>query len=241
MRGVLLITGREMQAYLRGMGGYVVAALVLLINGILFNAFALGAGKKLSSEVLENFFYFSSGTTMFASVLLSMRLLAEERRDGTLVLLYTAPIGDWSIALGKWLSAFLFLALILAVSVYMPLLIAINGSINPGHVWAGYMGLLLLASACTALGTLASSLSQSQVVSAVLAATLIVGLLLCWMLSKVADPPFDTLFSHLALFDKHFAPFMKGSANSRDAFYYLSVTFFSLLLTRQVLGSRRWR
>lgn len=241
MNALLLIVGREMGAYLKGFSGYVIAALLLGVDGLLFNAFALGGGERLSSEVLRNFFYFSSGTTMVAAILLSMRLIAEERHDETIVLLYTAPIGEWQIALGKWLSAFLFLAMILLASVYMPLLVAVNGSLSLGHLASGYLGLLLLGAAVTALGTLASSLTRSQVVAGIIGGALTVSLLVTWLLSRVADPPFDRVLAYFALFDKHFQPFMKGEIHTRSVVYFLSVTFFSLLLTRHVIYSRRWR
>jgi ABC-2 type transport system permease protein len=241
MKGVLLIVSREMGAYLRTMNGYVIAAPILLLQGLLFHAFALGGGERLSSEVLRNFFYFSSGTTMIAAVLLSMRLFAEERRDGTLVLLTTAPLSDWQIVLGKWLSAFFFLSLILIASLYMPIMVMVNGSLHPGHVMAGYVGLLLLGAACTALSTLASSLAPSQVLAAVLGGALVVGLILMWKIADAVDGPFDRVFAQMDLFYKHFRPFMDGTIHTRDVAYYLSVTFFALLMTRQVLGARRWR
>lgn len=241
MRGIALIVGRELSAYLKGASGYIIAGILLMIDGLLFNAFALGSGERLSSEVLSNFFYFSSGTTMIAAVLLSMRLIAEERQDDTLVLLYTAPISDWQIAIGKWLSAFIFLCMVLLLSAYMPLMIAVNGSLSPGHLAAGYLGLTLLGASTAALGTLASSLSRSQVVAGVLGGALTVSLLISWMLSRVVDPPLGSLLAYMALFDKHFTPFMKGEIHTRSIIYYLSVTFLALLITRHVLGARRWR
>ena len=96
------------------MTGYIIAAVVLIVDGLLFNAFALGGGEKLSSEVLTPFFYFSSGTTIIASVFISMRLFAEERQTGTLVLLTSSPVHDGEIVLGKFLSALVFLSLLTA-------------------------------------------------------------------------------------------------------------------------------
>ncbi len=97
-----------------------------------------------------------------------MRLLAEERQTGTLVLLTSSPIQDWEIVLGKFLSAFIFLALItLACTVYMPLLIFVNGKISVGHLAAGYLGLLLLGSATLAIGTFGSAIARTQVLAAI--------------------------------------------------------------------------
>src|SRR5580765_6230569 len=105
MNAVMLIARRELAAYLKTWTGYIIIAAVLVINGLLFNAYALGGADKRSAEVLSLFFYFSSGTTMIASVFISMRLLAEERQTGTLQLLYSSPIRDYEIVLGKYFSA----------------------------------------------------------------------------------------------------------------------------------------
>ena len=241
MRPLSLIVGRELNAYLRSISGYVTAALLLLATGLMFYAQGLGGGPKLSTEVLQAFIKIASGTTMIAGVLLSVRTLAEERRDETLVLLYTAPISDWHIVVGKWLSSFLFLCVVLLLSLYIPALVVVNGDLGAGHLVAGYVGLLLLGAASTALGTLASSLTRSQVVAGVLGGTLLMVLVIAWMLAPVLDPPFDTLFSYVAFHNKHFVPFMRGSIHTQAVVYYLSTTFFFLLIARHVIGARRWK
>src|SRR5207245_273913 len=101
MNAIRLIVRRELAAYYRSYLGYVIIAAVLLIDGLLFNAYAMGSSQKKSAEVLHDFFYFSSGTTMVASIFISMRLLAEERQTGTLPLLLSAPVTDAQIVLGK--------------------------------------------------------------------------------------------------------------------------------------------
>ena len=120
--------------------------------------------------MLAKFFYFSSGTTIIASVFISMRLLAEERQTGTLVLLTSSPVHDWEIVLGKFLSALVFLAIITMATVYMPALILVNGKVSVGHLAAGYLGLLLLGSATLAIGTFGSALARTQVLAAIFSA-----------------------------------------------------------------------
>lgn len=241
MRAIGLIVGRELGAYFRGMYGWVIAAAILMLQGILFNVYALGDTEKLSSKVLQDFFYFSMGMTIVASVLLSMRLIAEERHDGTMVLLATSPATDWQITIGKWMSAWVFVLLILAASFYMPLMVAVNGSVHPGHVFAGYLGLALVGAATTALGTFTSSLTSSQVVSVVLGGILATLTCVMWLFSDVADAPLDQLLAYLDFYYKHFQDFREGTIHTRSVVYYGSVTFFFLLLTRQVLGARRWQ
>jgi ABC-2 type transport system permease protein len=238
---VFLIAQRELSAYLKTMSGYVIIAAVLAVNGLLFNAYSIGGPSKLSSEVLSRFFYFSSGTTMIAAIFISMRLLAEERQAGTLPLLYSSPVRDVEIVLGKFLSGVGFLALMTLLSIYMPLLILVNGKISAGHLFAGYLGLLLLGSASVAIGTFGSALARNQVLAAITSACLLVALLVAWLLSGVTDRPLSDVFSALALHGKHFQPFQAGIVHTRDVVYYLAVTYVALFGATRVLEARRWR
>jgi ABC-2 type transport system permease protein len=242
MRAALLIARRELGSYLRTMNGYIIAAAVLLVDGVLWNAFALGAQQdKHSAEVLSDFFYFSSGTTMIAAVFLSMRLLAEERQTGTLVLLTSSPVRDREIILGKFFSSLAFLALITLATAFMPALIIINGKLSIGQVAAGYLGLLLLGSAALAIGTLGSALARSQVLAAILSGAMLVGLIVVWLLAGVSERPLNDVFLALALWGRHFPPFQAGVINLRDVAYYLLVTYFALFAATRVLEARRWQ
>lgn len=241
MKPIALIIRRELGAYLRSPLGYIVAGVTLLIDGLLFNAWALGSDTaRKSSEVLRQFFYYSSGITMIAGLFLSMRLIAEERQNGTLTLLFGSPVRDFQIVLGKYLSALLFLSGILLVTFYMPLLIQVHGRVTTGHIFAGYAGLLLLGSASIAIGLFASALTKSQLVAIIGGAAILVGMLISWYLGSITDRPMSELFSWLALHSKHFQPFMSGAINTQDVVYYLSVTYFFLFLSTRVLESRRW-
>lgn len=241
MNAILLIARRELASYLRTMSGYVIIAAVLAVDGLLFNAFALGGPGKRSAEVLSLFFYFSSGTTLIASIFISMRLLAEERQSGTLALLYSSPVRDVEIVAGKFLSGLAFLALLTALTFYMPLLIGVHGKISFGQVFAGYLGLLLLGSAALAIGTLGSALARTQVLAAIGSACLLVSLLVTWLVARVTEQPLSDIFSALALHGEHFAPFQSGVIHLRDIVYYLAVTYVALFAATRVIEARRWR
>ena len=174
MTTVLLIARRELGGYFRSMTGYIIAGLVLLIDGLLFNVFVLSAGEMYSADVLSNFFYISFGTTVIASVFISMRLVAEERQTGTLVLLTSSPVHDWEIIVGKYLSALAFLAIITIATIYIPALIFVNGKVSVGHLAAGYLGLLLVGSATLAIGVFGSALARNQVLAAIFSGVIIV-------------------------------------------------------------------
>ncbi|HHH11591.1 MAG TPA: hypothetical protein ENK23_05895, partial [Sorangium sp.] len=106
MGNIGLIAVRELKAYFRSPLGYVAAAAALLLDGILFMAFAMGGPgtRQLSAKVLSQYFYVVSGVTMILAVALSMRVIAQEHESGTLVLLKTSPISDSQLVLGKYLA-----------------------------------------------------------------------------------------------------------------------------------------
>ncbi|HME91791.1 MAG TPA: ABC transporter permease [Myxococcaceae bacterium] len=242
MRSALLIARRELSAYLRTMSGYIIIAIALLVDGLLFNVFALGVpAKRLSSEVLNSFFYLTSGVSLFAAVFISMRLLAEERQTGTISLLYSSPVRDGEIVLGKFLSALAFLAIMILATVFMPALILVNGKISFGHIVAGYLGLLLLGSAALAIGIFASALAKSQIVAAIISGCLLVFLVACWLLARVTERPLSEIFTAMALHNQHFQPFQAGLVHIRDIVYYLAITYLSLFAATRVLEARRWR
>ena len=104
---------------------------------------------------------------------------------------------------------------------------------------AGYIGLTCLGASTIAIGTFGSTVSKNQLSAAITSAAILVMMLLGWLLGKITSPPFDTVFSYLAFFDKHFQPFMSGKINSEAVVFYLSITSAFLLLSMRVIQSRR--
>jgi ABC-2 type transport system permease protein len=240
MSAVFLIARRELFGYLSTMTGWLIVAVVLLADGLLFNGFAM-SGEKKSFDVLQGFFYFSSGTTMVASIFISMRLFAEERQQGTMVLLETAPIGEHTVVLGKFLGAWSFLLLLLALSAYLPALVLVNGHVSVGHVVAGYVGLALLGAACIGVGALSSALAKNQILAAVMSGTAIVFLLLAWLLGKKIEGTLGDVVGFLDLFDQHYRAFSRGTVKLASVAYYAGLAWASLLVCTAVLSARRWR
>ena len=241
MSNIGIIARRELGGYFRTPSGYLIAAATLVVQGLLFNTRALGTGARLSSQVLIDFLRDSSGTTTVAAVLLTMRLFAEERQAGTLVLLFTSPVREVEIVLGKFLSAFVVLSLLVLLSVYLPAMIFVNGKVSLGHIASGYLGLLLVGAATLSLGVLGSALARTQLMAGVLAAVFIFLLFLTWALSRVVDPPLGTLISYFSLYEKHFFPFMRGLVQLSDIVYYVSLTYLALFASTRVIQSQRWQ
>jgi ABC-2 type transport system permease protein len=237
----LTIARRELYAYLRSPLGSAIIAAALLVDGILFYWQSGIEQKLLSAQVLYQFFYNASAPTMGAAILLSMRLLAEERQSGTITLLNTAPIRDRDIVAGKFLSAFGMVTLLNLLTFYMPLMLHIRGKVSFGHIVVGYVGLILLGGAVTAIGLFASSLARSQVVAAIIGLVILAPLLTLWIVARAVDPPLNSFLMGLALHHENYRPFMSGTLQFDRVVYYLMVTYFFLLAATKVLEARRWR
>jgi ABC-2 type transport system permease protein len=201
----------------------------------------LSGGEMYSADVLSNFFYISFGTTVIASVFISMRLVAEERQTGTLVLLTSSPVHDWEIVLGKYLSAFFFLAIMTIATIYIPALILVNGKVSFGHLAAGYLGLLLVGSATLAIGVFGSALARTQVLAAIFSGVITVSILIAHLVARVTDRPLKDMFMALALYARHFPPFQSGAIHLRDVVYYVAVTYVALFAAVRVMEARRWK
>jgi len=240
VKNVTLIARRELQSYLRTMSGYIIIAVMLFIDGLLFNAFAVAGTAKKSSEIVAEFFTLTSGITMIGAVFLSMRLIAEERQTGTVALLYSSPIHDVEIVLGKFLASFVFLCLFFATTLYMPVLVAVYGKVSVGHIAAGYFGLMLVGATGLAIGTFGSALTKSQVVAAVLSGVMVLALTTAWLLGKVTDRPLTDIVMGLAWWG-HFDAFRTGLVHIKHVTYFVLVTFISLFAATRVLEARRWR
>ena len=240
MRNALLIAGRELRSYLRSPLGWVVAAAMLLLDGLLFQVGAMG-GSKLSAQVLYDFFYFISGVTMIGAIAMSMRLIAHEREKGTLVLVNTAPVRDSQIIVGKFLALFTFLVVVTFITSYMPTLIFVNGRVSVGHILVGYLGIILLGASAVSIGLFVSAFARTQVIAAVLGAALLGVMILLWMAAKVSDPPVNNFLLSLAIHHERQRGFMTGVLKFENVVYYLAVTFFFLVAATKTLEARRWR
>jgi len=241
MRAISIIYRRELGTYLRSPFGWVIAAILLLLFGLLFQGYAM-SGEMLSAIVLERYFYVASGIPLVGGVLLSFRLLSEERQNHSMVLLNTSPIRDSDIVLGKFFAALTFLAIVLALSIYMPIMIKINGKITGAQVLVGYVGLLMIGAATLAIGLFASALTRQQLVAAVASAAMVVLVCFIHLLANKVDPPLKDVLEQIDLWWVHFQyGFMKGVLNLKDVVYYLATTYFFLLLSIKTLEAKRWQ
>lgn len=249
MKNTFLIAGKELRTYFTSPIAYVVMAAFLVFTGLLFIDSLSGAFREASMRA------FFAGETfggllgeainaafvvLMLGPVLTMRLFAEESKLGTLELLLTAPIRDFEVVLGKFFAAAVILLLLVALTLYYPLLLAIFGSPDPGPIFSGYVGLVLLGAFFLAVGLFASSLSNSQIAAIVVG---LVILLMFWFIDKAANF-FSGLPADILQFVSprtHFSDFARGIISTEAIIYLISLTAIFVFLTIRSLETRRWR
>jgi ABC-2 type transport system permease protein len=237
MRNVLYIAGKELRSYFVSPVAYVIVAFWLVATGFFFWL----AITSFNEASLRDVFGVVPIILLLIAPALTMRLLAEESRTGTLELLLTAPIKDWSVVVGKFLGALGLYATMLALTLFFPLILMLMGG-NPdwGPIVSGYFGLILMGMAFLAVGLFASSLTSNQMVAAVIG---IVILLLLFVIgqavSNVAAGVGD-LLGKISL-SQRFEGFPRGIIDLKDVIFYLTFTAVVLFITIQIVEGRRYR
>lgn len=236
MRNVLAIARREIIAYFASPIAYVVLAAFLGVIGYFFPLILFYSQQATLEYVLSDMAF----VLLLITPLLTMRLLAEEQRLGTIELLLTSPVRDWELVAGKFLASLAFLTILLVLSAYTSLILFQVGNPDPGPILTGYLGIFLLGGSLLAIGLLLSSLTQNQIVAAVLS---LVIMILLWLLSALAgalEPPVSDVLLSMAIFE-HFSDFVKGIISLKDVVFYLSLMALTLFLTTRSVETRRWR
>jgi len=181
-------------------------------------------------------------TLLFVTPMITMRLLSEEAKTGTLQTLMTTPVTDFEVVLAKFIAGMIFYLVMIAPTIVYCIMLYWLADPNPdlGQMVAGYIGLTLLGGLFVSMGLMFSSLTQNQIVAAISA---LVVLLLLWVLGWAASHASGVLKDMLEYLGigKHLASFRKGLIDTRDVIYFLSLTVFALFLTVRSVESRKWR
>lgn len=241
MRSVALIVQRELAAYVRTPSAWIIAAMTLLVEAVLFNAYAIGAEPRPSTEVLLRYLEVAGGTTIIMAALFSMRLLAEDRSSGTHVLMFTSPVRESEVVIGKYLAALSFIVVVVLLSLYLPALIFVQGKVSFGHIAAGYLGLILLGASTLAVGMFASSLTNHPFPAVLLTGGFAALLEACWWASRIADAPLAEVLAWVAPYYQHFQPLRRGMLQLSDLVFFATVIYVALLAATRMLESQRWR
>jgi ABC-2 type transport system permease protein len=245
MRAFVALLRKELRSYFGSPVVYFVAAAFLAYTGYYFHSdlvyfVTFGFGISIMENFWQIVFMDVRLVLMLAIPLLTMRLLAEERRLGTLELLLTYPLRDGVIVAAKLGACLIVVAMLLGCTIVYPLWVYWLQEFPLEPLIAGYVGLLLLATACAAYGLFVSACTDSQVLAAFLTA---MPLLLLWLLSwNEAASASGTLpvVRAISLFN-HFQPFTVGVIDARDVFYFLFLAGCFVWGTLRVLEARQWR
>jgi ABC-2 type transport system permease protein len=229
--GALLL--KEEAALFSSPVAYVVVTVFLVLMGYTFTV-TLFLNQVAS---LVHLFFQMYVLFLLCIPIITMRLLAEERRLRTLELLLTSPVTEAQVVIAKYLASMTLVALMVGLSGCYAVVLALFGEPNWAPIYGGYLGLLLLGSALVSLGLLASSLTANQLVAALLSLGLF---LLLWVIDDfgwLLPVPFDTLFVNMSL-SAHFVPFAIGSLYLSDAGFFFSLTLLGLFLSVRALARR---
>ncbi len=236
MTKVALIAYRELKSYFSSWMAYLVAAGFLAVSGLIFYAIVMSTRQAEMRWSFHNM----AVTLLFACPILTMRLLAEERRSGTMELLLTSPVTDFEVVMGKFLGAVGLLAALLAATFHLPLILVQYGSPDPAPLLTGYLGLLLVGASFMAVGLLASALTESQVVAGFMSFGALLVLLIVGWVADLTGPTTGEVLRQVSVLS-HFEDLRRGVIDTRDVIFYLSFIALCLFGAVRALESRRWR
>lgn len=243
MRNIWTIASREYKLYFATPAAYMVAFMILLVLGVIFYANLLAASMQQSAPDVGIIIAPMVTILLFGIPAITMRLIAEEQRMGTIELLLTSPIRDYEVITGKWLGGFLFISTLVAITWIYPFLLnlLVQPGIDQGPLLTGYLGIVLICASLVAIGVAVSSLFSNQI--AAFFATLGVFLVL-WLVnmpSQAIGMPGTTLMQYLDFSEHFYSTLYQGVMDVRDIIYYLSITGLSLFLGSVLVEMRRWR
>lgn len=244
MKNIWFIARRELGAIFVQPIAYIFAIALVGITGFIFAsqvsslAQAPGSAPVEVSQVLQLYAFLF----VFVAPAVTMRLLSEEQRSGTLELLMTLPIRDGEVVVGKWLGAFIFFTATTALTLVYPFVLLTFGNPDVGVMWSSYLGVLLSGAALIGIGILASAMTENQIVAFFIAFALTLGLYLSVIPAQFFEfgETISTFFNELS-FDSHLNPFFTGLIIVKDVVYFVGLTAVCLFAATRVLESRRWR
>ncbi len=237
MSNILTIFRREMRSYFNSPVAYIVISLFLLFVGFLY---VPGMFLQGGSADLRPMFGAASLALLFFAPAITMRLLAEERRSGTIEILVTLPVQDREIVIGKFLAAATLTALSIILTFVAYITIAAIGSPDFGASMCGYLGLILMSTVYVSVGVFTSSFTVNQIVAFVASLVIIFGLYLLDKVLPFLPTALASTFEFLSV-DYHFRNISRGVIDSRDIIYYASMIFLFVYLAIRVTESRKWR
>ncbi len=237
MTKIWTIAVKELRTFFDSLTAYILIIVFLGLSGFftwLFGSDIFFVGQA----TLQPFFSVAYWTLFFFTPALTMRMIAEENKTGTIELLLTKAVSDWEVIVGKFLACLLLIVIALALTLPYYISLWSMGPVDHGAVWCGYLGLILMSMAYISIGLFASSISNNQIVAFLLA--LFIGVFFLIIFQVLAGDFTGTLgeiFDYLTI-NNHFESISRGVVDSRDIIYFLSITFLGLVLAETALSKR---
>lgn len=243
MRNIWIIAKREFKQYFISPIAYAVMFLILLVLGLFFYANFYASALQQYTPDIRMVLSPMVTILLFTTPAITMRLLADEQKTGTLEILMTKPIRDWELVVGKWLGAMLFYLVILVITWVYPLIlnVIIKPGLDMGTVISGYLGIVLMVGFIMAVGVFASSLFSNQI--AVFFTTMGI-ILVFWLIEypgQAFGGPAGSVMQYLGMTGHYFNSFYTGVIELKDLVYFVSGIIFALFLGSASIESRRWR
>jgi ABC-2 type transport system permease protein len=240
----LVVCRRELRSYFTSYIAYILLAVFLLLSGYFFYSdlifFVLFGGYVLPTGLWQFVFLDMRLCLLLVLPLMTMRLFAEEKKLGTIELLWTYPVRDGEIVAGKFLACWLFFLVMLLLTAINPVIFYQFYQFDVGPLLAAYLGIFLLGTAFIACGLFVSSLTENQVVSAMGTYGILVFFWFMTWNEEAASQSILQAMLRLSLFDR-FYNFSRGVIDTRDVAFFVLFAMFFLFLTLQSLGVRKWR
>ncbi len=237
MKQIWIIAKREFRTFFDSLAAYILLVVFLGLSG--FFTWLFGSDIFfIGQATLQPFFSVAYWTLFFFIPALTMKMLAEEKRSGTLELLLTKPITDWQVVFGKFLAVMMLIGVALLLTLPYYITVSLLGPIDHGAVWSGYFGMLLMSAAFTSIGLFASSITNNQIVAFLLA--LFIGVFFIVIFDVLAGSftgSLAYLFNYLSL-STHYESISRGVIDSKDLIYFLSIVTIGLVLADSILSKR---
>lgn len=244
MNGILATLRREVFAYFFSPLAYVILTFFLFINGHFFwNIVEALSDPRFTGQItpFQAFFQSSWLFLLFITPMLTMRLLSEERKAGTIESLMTAPVTEIEVVLGKFLAAFVFYGFLWLPTAAYAVIIARSGEVDWGPIAAGYLGVAGVGALFLAIGVFGSSFTKNQIVAAIVTFCLLLFLLtLFFLIEPSASGFWKDMLGYVNIFD-HLDEFGKGVVDTRRLVFYFSTAALFLFLSARALEAKKWR
>jgi ABC-2 type transport system permease protein len=237
MSKIWTIAAKELRTFFDSLTAYILIIVFLGLSG--FFTWLFGSDIFfIGQATLQPFFSVAYWTLFFFIPALTMRMIAEENKTGTIELLLTKSVSDWEVIVGKFLACLILIMIALALTLPYYISIWSLGPIDHGAVWCGYLGLVLMSMAYISIGLFASSVSSNQIVAFLLA--LFIGvffLIIFQVLASDFTGTIGEILDYLTI-NNHFESISRGVVDSRDIIYFLSLSFLGLVLAETALSKR---